>query len=86
MSMPVGFAGGPVTGDNAEYRPVVTIAQVGTFTACMSNLLHLSACGCWKDQAPSAVTAVHPSPALAAMPGESPLSPGFEQGLGCLCT
>lgn len=63
-SMPTGFAGGPVPGDNAEHRPVVTIAQVGTFTACMSNLLHLSACGCWRDQAPSAVTAVHPSQPL----------------------
>lgn len=82
----MGFAGGSVPRDNVEYRPMVTTAQVGTFTDCMSNLLHLPACGCWRDQAPSAVTAVHPSLALAAMPGESPLSPDFAQGLGCWCT
>lgn len=45
-AMPMGFAGGLVPGDNAEYRPAVTIAQVGTFTVFMSNLLHLPACGC----------------------------------------
>lgn len=74
-AMPVGFAGGLVPGDNAEHRPAVTIAQVGTFTVCMSNLLHLPAHGCWRDQAPSAVTAVCPGSCCHAR--RVPIVPSF---------